>query len=229
MPPVVIDYPSPSPSSTAEFKIDYNIACKTELIVKKQTDEEIIVKNSPAHGLIVKGCPKIKERKLYYVWFKRSDNCIEEWMNQAKPFIFEYVSREECNCSDPYLIPKGGSFFENLNPNAQAGEENIWGKELSSTSDPVYIVHMMISETVNPKDAGRKSVGFYDRYLNLEQQEARVQLETNNYSSHITNTTNLYLSPSDQSEENLGSLHLIDVGQNISHVNKIYFNEKIPF
>ena len=187
------------------------------------------MKNSTGHGLIIKGCPKINDRKLFYVWFRRSDNCVEEWMNEGKPYVFQYISEEECNCAEPYLIPKQGSLFTNHNPNASPGEENIWGKELTNNTESVYIVHMMISESSDPKDAGRKSVGFYDRYLDQGKEEVKVQLETNNYSSYITDTVNLYLSPSDQNLKNLGALHLINVGQNISHINKIFFSEKIPF
>jgi|TARA_B100001094_G_scaffold220856_2_gene214916 hypothetical protein len=221
VPPITI-------TSTEEFYYPPKIRCAAQLIVKKQTQETISVHGNSIKkdaNLNVRGCPAIRSRQKYYVWLRRSDSCVEGWMNNDKPYIFEYISREECGC-DPYLIPLTPNMETNLADLPQFGEEQITSLKLKNDGSPVYIVHMIIHTSPNlsaPNDWPK----FYENYIRGDREEITTTITANNNTDNSINTTNLYMSRTEINENYFGSPHAIDVGKTISHINKIFLSEPL--
>jgi hypothetical protein len=246
--------PQITPSHTEDLSQDF---CDAALIVKNQgtkvcatptgtesvscvtiwEDNTLFVKEVPLTStitdnqseLIVKGCPKGAEAegKKYYVWIKRSDSCSEEWMNGGSPFVFEYISEDQCNCP-PYLQIEGNSFVKNKSTSI-GEDEVIKSLSLQANGDAVYIVHMLISEDSNPSNAGRKGIDFFENYTDQSKEEVFLDLTIEDDTENITKTSNIYLSPSDENGDYFGANHVIEVGKSISKINRIYFSEDTPF
>jgi hypothetical protein len=201
-----------------------NIRCSAELTVKRQTDEKLIVfgnsEKKDAH-LNVRGCPIVESRDKYYVWIKGSDSCKEEWINGGDPYIFEKVSRNECNC-DPYLTPLTSNTEKNLSESLNFGEDTITSLKLKNDGSPVYVVHMLIGTENKKSKAGRQ---FYLNYTNPYKKEISSTITVNNNTDNIVNAGNIYFSPTSLNENYFNALHAVDVGKTISHINKISLSE----
>lgn len=210
--------PAPPPPTITETKERFfppNITCSAELIVKQQTDEILSVTGNQEKNdayLNVRGCPKLVSREKYYVWIKRSDDCNEEWVNSQKPFVFEWISKAECNCT-PYLVPTTNNV-----------EDNLISLKLNSEGTPVYIVHMLISTTNDAAQAGKE---YYERYIDRSKQEIKTTIIANNNTDNEIATGNIYFSPSNKNPEYFNAFHTIDVGRTISRINKIYLSEAL--
>ena len=218
-------YIPPTETVTRDYFLPPNITCSAELIVKKQTTETLRVKGNESDKsayLNVRGCPKIKSREKYYVWIKRSDDCNEEWINE-NPFVFEWISKEECNCV-PYLVPTTSNIETNLAKSPLPGEEIITSLKLNQTGSPVYIVHMLISTTNKGSQAGKE---FYKRYINKDLEEYSVKITANNNTEKQMPTGNLYFSPSQKNPGYFDAFHAIDVGKTVSRINRIYLSEAL--
>ena len=160
--------------------------------------------------LNVRGCPKFRSRQKYYVWIRRSDDCNEEWINNQAPFVFELISKAECNCT-PYLVP----ITNNV-------EDNLISLKLNSEGTPVYIVHMLISTTNDASQAGKE---YYERYIDRSKQEIKTTIIANNNTDNEIATGNIYFSPSNKNPEYFNAFHTIDVGRTVSRINKIFLSE----
>jgi len=222
---------APTTTETRELFNPPNIVCSAELIIKKQDHSNGAPELLSVRGnqeikdayLNVRGCPKFITREKYFVWFRRSDDCNEGWINNSKAYTFEWISREECNC-DPYLIPITQNIEENLAKNPLPGEEDILSLKLNENGDPVYIVHMLISTQKDPTLAGKE---YYERYINPNSKELTTTLIANNNTEKQIATGNLYFSPSNKNPNYFNSFHAIDVGKTISRINKIYISEPL--
>jgi hypothetical protein len=219
----------PTKTSTEEFFTPQSIRCSAELIVKKQTDEILVVHGSELKKdayLNVRGCPTIETRETYYVWMKRSDDCNENWINGGKPLPFQWISRTECNCT-PYLVPLTSNMEKNLATSPPIGEENLTSLKLNNEGTPVYIVHMLIS-TIN--DATKAGEEFYLRYIKGSGKmlpEISATIIANNNTEKEIFPGNIYFSPTDKNPNYFNAAHTLDVGKTISRINRIYLSEPL--
>ena len=219
----------PTKTSTEEFYTPPSIRCSAELIVKKQTDEILGVYGSESKKdayLNVRGCPIIETREKYFVWMKRSDDCNENWINDGNPFLFEWISRAECNCT-PYLIPVTSNIEKNLATDPPTGEEDLTSLKLNNEGSPVYIVHMLISTTNDATKAGQE---FYLRYIRESHKtlpEISSTIIANNNTEKEISPGNIYFSPTDKNPNYFNASHTLDVGKTISRINRIYLSEPL--